>query len=260
MIEKTATREVPSLAPAVAKTPTREAATAEPPSKVYPYEPPRALAPNLWQVKGSLPMPGVPRNMTAYRLADGRLVLYSVIAMHEDGMGALEALGRPAIMVMPHERHQMDAPFYKRRYPQLRVLAPEPTKTRTVPIDGGLEELEALGSPGIRAYALPGTSYHEAILELPVEGRIALCTCELLGNLRGTHGLMRLAMKWLGPSGGDFGVSRAVRWREVVDRPAVRAWLETLAGRDDIRMVLLGHGEPVLENVRAALRGAAAHA
>ena len=67
---------------------------------IYPYEAPRRLADNLWQVQGSLPM-GIPRNMTVYRLDDGRLLLYSVIAMHDEGMRALEALGAPAIMVMP---------------------------------------------------------------------------------------------------------------------------------------------------------------
>src|SRR5580693_4387734 len=97
-----------------------------PPTRIYPYDPPRALAANLWQVKGSLKLAAIPRNMTVYRLPDGRLILYSVIAMHEEGMRALEALGTPAILVMPHDRHQMDAPFYKGRYPNLRVLAPDP--------------------------------------------------------------------------------------------------------------------------------------
>jgi hypothetical protein len=226
-------------------------------TKIFPYEPPRALAPNLWQVTGSLAMPGIPRNMTAYRLADGRLVLYSVIAMHEAGMRALEALGTPAVMIMPHDRHQMDAPFYKRRYPKLRVLAPDPGSRRNVAVDAGLDELAALG---IRAYALPGTSYHEAILELPVDGGVALCACELLGNVRGLHGPLALAMKWLGPPGGGLGVARAVRWREVTDRTAVRAWLAGLADREDIRMVLVGHGAPVTEDARAALRRAKDHA
>ena len=54
------------------------------PTKIYPYDPPRPLASNLWQVKGSLPSGPIPRNMTVYRLPDGRLLLYSVIAMHEE--------------------------------------------------------------------------------------------------------------------------------------------------------------------------------
>lgn len=194
---------------------------------IYPYHPLKSLAANLWQVEGSLAN-GLPRNMTVYRLADGRLLLYSVVAMQPADMEALEVLGRPAIMVMPHDRHQMDAPFYKRRYPDLRVLAPDPRHARKVPVDGDLDELGALG---IKAYVLPGTTYHEAVLELPVEGGIALCTTELLGNLSGLPGLMGLLLRLLGPPGGGLGVARVVRWREVADRNRVRAWLKSLAER-----------------------------
>jgi hypothetical protein len=192
--------------------------------------------------------------MTIYRLPDGRLVLYSVIAMHEEGMRALEALGAPAIMVMPHDRHQMDAPFYKQRYPGLRVLAPDPGKARRVPVDADLSELK---EQGIVAYPLPGTTYHEAILELPVEGGVAVCTCELLGNAGSIRGIIGVLMKVLGPPGGGFGVSRAVRWREVANRKEVQAWLSQLADRRDIRMVLMGHGVPVTSDAAAALRRAA---
>jgi len=169
-------------------------------------------------------------------------------------------LGRPAIMVMPHDRHQMDAPFYRRRYADLRVLAPEPGRPRKVPIDGDISEL---GELGINAYVLPGTTYHEVVLELPVEGGmagIALCTTELLGNLSSLPALprlMRLLLRLLGPPGGGLGVARVVRWREVSDRKRVRAWLTALAERIDLRMVLVGHGSPVTEHPRASLRRAA---
>jgi hypothetical protein len=234
--------------------------------EIYPYHPMKSLAANLWQVEGTLAN-GLPRNMTVYRLPDGRLLLYSVVAMHAADMEALEKLGRPAIMVMPHDRHQMDAPFYKRRYPDLRVLAPEPQHPRKVPVDGDLGELGALG---INAYVPPGTTYHEVVLELPVQGGqageggmtgVALCTTELLGNLSGDPSLPRLMgllLRPLGPPGGGFGVARVVRWREVSDRQRVRTWLRSLAERPELRMVLVGHGRPVTDDPCASLRRAAA--
>jgi glyoxylase-like metal-dependent hydrolase (beta-lactamase superfamily II) len=223
-------------------------------SRVYPYRPLKSLAANLWQVAGTLAN-GLPRNMTVYRLPDGRLLLYSVVAMHEDGMGALEGLGRPAIMVMPHDRHSMDAPFYKRRYPDLRVLAPEPHSVRVVPVDGDIAELVALG---IAAYSLPGTTYHEVVLELPIEGGVALCGTELLTSIVSLPGLKGVLLRGLGPPGGGFGVARVVKWREVSDRQSVRAWLTSLAERPEVRMVLVGHGGPVMREARSALRHAAA--
>jgi hypothetical protein len=229
-------------------------------ASIYPYRPLKSLAGNLWQVEGTLAN-GLPRNMTVYRLADGRLLLYSVVAMHEDGMRALEALGRPAIMVMPHDRHSMDAPFYKQRYPELRVLAPDPYSPRRVRVNADVAELRELG---IVAYALPGTSYHETVLELPIDidggisGGIALCTTELLSSIAGLPGLKGLLLRGLGPPGGGFGVARVVKWREVADRQRVRNWLISLADRPDLRMVLVGHGTPVLRDAGSALRHAAA--
>jgi hypothetical protein len=217
---------------------------------IYPYHPLKSLAANLWQVEGALAN-GLPRNMTVYRLPDGRLLLYSVVAMHAAGLEALEKLGRPAIMVMPHDRHQMDAPFYKARYPDLRILAPEPRHVRKVPVDG---EISELGELGIKAYVLPGTTYHEVVLELPIEGGIALCATELLGNLSGLPGLMGVLLRLIGPPGGGLGVARVVRWREVSDRNGVRAWMRSMAERPDLRMVLVGHGSPVTVNARESLR------
>ncbi len=234
-------------------------AVASAPMTIHPYHPPKALAANLWQVQGTLAN-GLPRNMTIYRLPDGRLLLYSVVAMHAPDLEALEKLGRPAIMVMPHDRHQMDAPFYKQRYPELRVLAPQPRHARKVPIDADLHELADLG---IKAYVPPGTTYHEVVLELPVEGGVALCTTELLGNLSDVAGLprlLRLLLRLVGPPGGGFGVARVVRWREISDRKRVQAWLRSLAARRDVRLVLVGHGAPVTDEPAASLRRAAGHA
>ena len=65
-------------------------------------------------------------------------------------------------------------------------------------------------------------------------------------------------MKLFGPPGGGFGVARAVRFREVVDRQKVRAWLTGLAERADVRMVLVGHGDALTSNVASELRRASA--
>ncbi|MEO8875122.1 MAG: hypothetical protein ABI461_06000 [Polyangiaceae bacterium] len=234
----------------------KSSAQAESSTTIYPYEPPHQLAPNLWQIKGSLSVPVLPRYMTIYRLSDGTLLLYSVIAMHEEGMRELEKLGTPSVMIMPHDRHQMDAPFYKRRYPSLRVIAPDPSHTRNVTIDADLSELNTLG---IRAYSLPGTTYHEAVLELPVEGGIALCTTELLANMP-KRGILGWLAKIVGPPGGGFGVNRVVRWREVRDRKKLRVWLTELADRVDIRLISFGHTPPLREHIADELGRAAERA
>jgi hypothetical protein len=225
---------------------------------IFPYGPPVALAANLWQVTGALPIP-VPRNMTIVRGASGGLLLYSVIAMHEDGLRQLEALGRPEVMVIPHRRHQMDAPFYKARYPQLRVLAPEPSQVRGVAVDGGLSELseQRLSDYGVEAYVLPSNIQEDVVLDVRLDDGHALCVCESLGNISMPGGLLRLLFKVLGPPGGSFGIARAVRLRELRDVGQLRTWLHEQAERTDLRCLLFGHGQPVTADIPGALRRAA---
>jgi hypothetical protein len=224
---------------------------------IFPYGPPVALAANLWQVTGSLAIP-VPRNMTVVRGASGDLLLYSVIAMHEDGMRQLEALGRPAVMVIPHRRHQMDAPFYKARYPQLRVLAADPSQVRGVAVDGGLNELSerGLSEYGVEAFVLPSNIQEDVVMDVRLADGHALCICESLGNVS-VSGWLRMVFKVLGPPGGGFGIARAVRLRELRDIGQLRAWLLAQAERPDLRYLLFGHGQPLTADISGALRRAA---
>src|SRR5689334_21696300 len=71
----------------------------------FPHDDIEQLAPNLWTVRGSLPFP-LKRHMIVDRLGDGSLLLHSVIAMSDEGMAKLEALGRPAVVIVPHTGHR----------------------------------------------------------------------------------------------------------------------------------------------------------
>src|SRR4051812_28213040 len=91
---------------------------------VLPHEPIQELTENLWRVEGELPHFSMKRVMSVVRLQDGRLLIHSAIALDEAEMKRLEAWGTPAILLIPHGRHRMDAARYKKRYPGLRVFAP----------------------------------------------------------------------------------------------------------------------------------------
>src|SRR5687768_14393716 len=93
---------------------------------VLPHGKLKRINGRMLEVVGELKMPlmRLPRRMTVVRLESGDLVLFSAIAMKEPEMAELEAFGRPAFLVVPSERHRLDAPGYKRRYPHLTVVAP----------------------------------------------------------------------------------------------------------------------------------------
>jgi hypothetical protein len=230
---------------------------AEPAHRIFTHGRPEALAPNLWQVRGSLAIP-LRRNMTVYRLPDGTLLLHSVVAMDEEGMRALETLGRPRVMAIPHGYHRMDAGFYRRRYPDLRVACPTDTRKRAEEycrVEGTPEEI--LEPLGVKVHWVEGVRFGEYALEVDVAGGKALIMCDVLGSA--TPGeKVPFAMRVLGPPRGELGVARIYRFRMIKDRAAVRGSLEKLADIPDLKIITIAHGPPIMSGCAQALRQVAA--
>jgi hypothetical protein len=219
--------------------------------KIFPHRELCEIAPDLWQLQGALPFP-LPRNMTVYRVPNGDLLLSSVVALDEAGMKKLEALGKPAWLLVPHPMHTMDAPFYKQRYPEIRVIAPEDAKRElgSVKVDHTPES--GLGELGVRHHVADGMKYSEIVLDLEIDGGRALVFTDLVGEGRAPGLLMRV----LGPPGGS-GVARIVRWRQVGDKPAVRSFLEKMAETPELKLVATGHTPPITSECGEFLRRAA---
>jgi hypothetical protein len=226
--------------------------------KIFPHGKLEALAPNLWQVRGSMSFP-LRRNMTVYRLPDGTLVLYSVVAMDDEGMKALEALGRPAVMVIPHSGHLMDAGFYRKRYPDLKVACPPQAKKRAEErcgrVDGTPEEL--LRPLGIKVHPVHGTRQGEFALEVEVPGGAALVTNDVVGG-RSPDEKPTLLMRIIGPPAGHrLAVARIFRVVMVHNKVDLRGWLHLMAENSKIKVITASHAPPVDSDCAEALRDAA---
>jgi hypothetical protein len=223
----------------------------EKPHKIFPHGMPEQLGPGLWRVMGSLPYP-LKRNMFIYRLQDGRLLLYSVVAMNDAGMAALEALGKPAVMVVPAIGHTLDVRFYKKRYPGLQVLGTPAMQDKLydVKFDGGPEGLRALG---VSFHLTEGMKASEIVLELPFDGGSALVFSDLVGQPVGRRGLM---MRLFGPP-ADGGVARIFKLRQMTDKESVRGFLRRMAELPAIKMIAGCHSKEVQTNCAAWLKHAA---
>jgi hypothetical protein len=225
--------------------------------KLFPHGQLESLAPNLWQVRGSMSFP-IRRNMTVYRLADGTLLLYSVVAMDEAGMKALEALGRPAVMVVPHSQHCMDAGFYRKRYPDLRVACPAEGKKRVeerCKVDGTPEEI--LTPLGIKVHPVTGVRMGEFALEVDIPGGKALITNDVLaGPTPGEK--IPLLLKLTGPpSGHTLGIARMFRVYMLRNKVEVRHWLHLMAENPALKLITTSHAPPVTADCGTVLRDAA---
>ncbi|MBC7173841.1 MAG: hypothetical protein H5U40_15480, partial [Polyangiaceae bacterium] len=111
--------------------------------KVLEHGPLVPLAENLWWVSGSLPGMSLRRSMVVARSADGSLVIHSAIALREDAMRQIESFGRPAHLIVPSRYHRLDAPAYKKRFPEMRVYAPRGSHaavSEVIAVDGTYED------------------------------------------------------------------------------------------------------------------------
>src|SRR5437867_1245148 len=134
--------------------------------KVLPHGKLSKIDEGILTVIGPIRMPlgSFPRRMTVVRLSDSRLVVWSAIALDEKEMIALEALGRPAFLIVPNDHHRLDAGAWKDRYPRLQVVAPEGSRAKVenvVPVDTTAPDF---GDPDVQFVIVPGTREREAAL------------------------------------------------------------------------------------------------
>ncbi len=219
--------------------------------RIFPHGLPEELAPGLWRVKGSLAFP-LPRNMLIYRLSDASLLLYSVVALNDEGMAALEKLGRPSVMVVPHKLHVMDAAFYKARYPELQIIGPTEAAERKPELQ--LASPSAHTHAGVTFHSIPGGKCGELVMELLLPTGKALIFTDLVGQHEGKSSLV---LKILGAPGGS-GVARVVKWRQIADKAQVRTFLHKMADLPSLQLVIGCHGGPVKADCAAWLTNAAA--
>ncbi len=231
-----------------------------PEHKIHPHGPLEELAPGIWRVLGRMPFP-LQRNMIVVRLPGDELLLHSVVALDENGMAALERLGRPAYAIVPSANHVLDAPFYRARYPAIQILAPAALRDRisaTVPVDGTVEDV--LPRHGIVLHPVPSTKSPEHVYEVPMPaGGRMLMVNDALGNIGagapgfvGRHVINRMMVPKNGPR-----VARLYGWTQATDVAAINRFFAGLGEIPDIRLITVAHGEPIRETPAAKLKALA---
>ncbi|CAE7440679.1 unnamed protein product [Symbiodinium natans] len=212
------------------------------------------LAPgHLWQVSAKGASNGPPmRNMTLYRPPGSRdLVVFSAVALEPPLMQQVEALGRPAVLVVPNAYHREDAAVWKARYPDLKVCAPSGSKwiheriSKVVSVDFDARELSQLYGDAIQVEAIDGwnensTEVFEYYYTLKLaDGTRAYYVCDML--LRTDPGFM----SWVfgsGPLPGGFPRVGRLGKLFLHDRKRVAKFYVQLA-QQDISIICYAHGE-----------------
>ena len=194
--------------------------------------------------------------MTVLRLADGSLLLHSPIAMTSERRAAVEALGTVAHLYAPNLFHHVHVGDWASAFPAARVHAPKGlTKKRP---DLRIDRVDG---------ASPEPAFAGAIDELSIDGfrlresalfyRSArtLVVADLVHNVGSDHaGWTKFYTKMMGFY-DRVALSSAIRWSAFSDRAAARKSVDALLALPFERIVV-GHGAPVVEDARDALRNA----
>jgi len=214
--------------------------------KVLPHGEIEKLAENLYTVVGKLRMPfgETPRRMTMVRLTGGRLAIYSAIALDARRMAQLEALGRPAFLIVPSSLHRLDAHPWRDRYPDLTVYAPEGACVKISEVVAVDDTQFDLGDPSVRVEHVPGTKRRELSMLVDTPTGKTLVVNDLIFNLPEMKGIAGLGLRVLGFGPGHPTMPRAVVRKLVDDSEQVNAQLRAWASMD-LERVLVSHGAPI---------------
>lgn len=211
---------------------------------------------NILTVIGQIHMPftELQRRMTIARLASGKLVVFSAMALDEGGMHAIETYGTPAFLVVPSDKHRLDARIWKDRYPQMQVVAPAGSRKKIeeeVPVDTTDPQF---GDPRVQFVTVPGTGQREAALLIHTLNGATLVLNDIVGNIRETSGFGGWFLRTMKFAGDEPQVPRPVKWTMIDDQEALRLQFRRWAELPNLRRILVSHGESIEYQPAEALR------
>jgi len=215
------------------------------------------IADGLWGYETDIKMPAgrLPSRATIMRLADGRLVLHSPLAIDDATAKEIDALGEVGFVIAPSCVHWLFLAAAKERYPKARVLASPGLKKKLG--DLAFEPLPEAGRvdgmDGIRALYIRGVPYMGEHVFLHEPSR-SLVVTDLLFNV---HACPSFGMRIFFRLFGTWKRTAQSRlWRLLVkDRAAAaKSAAEVLSW--DFERVVVAHGDVVEDDARERTRRA----
>jgi hypothetical protein len=218
------------------------------------------LAENLWWVQGAIPNMSLKRTMVIVRLGDGRLVIHNGIALGPKEMEEIERWGRPAFLLVPNGMHRLDAPAFKKRYPDLRVLCPEAARAKVeavLPVDGSYEDFPA--DETVKLEILNGIGGSEgAMLVRSADGQSVVLN-DAMFNMDTKRDLLGYLITTIMGSAPGPRVSRLAKLAFVKDKAALRSDFARYSDIPGLVRVIVAHekvasGPAARESLQTAMQ------
>jgi hypothetical protein len=222
------------------------------------HDPIEKLEDNLWSVQGDVP--GVPfkRRMFIIKRSDGSLMFFgAAIPLEEAALAEVNAWGRPAMLVLPHDQHMIDArPFSEKL--SLPVYGPKACEAKLrarVEIAGMTEDIPA--DPTVEIVPVAGAKSAEVAIIVRSAGgqRVSLLVADAIqNNARANVGMLPRLM---GFAGGPKVVP-IFKMMFLKDKAALKKQLGAWGDLPGLARVMVCHGDTVTDGAGAALKAAAA--
>jgi hypothetical protein len=211
---------------------------------------------NVLTVTGQIRMPlmKLPRRMTVVRLSGSRLIVFSAIALDENEMVSLEEFGRPAFLIVPSDKHRLDALIWKKRYPQMQVITSQGSRAKVeklVPVNTVTPDFD---DANVHFVTVPGTRGQESALVVHTSAGTTLVLNDIVGNICNATGIGGWLLGLAGFAGSKAQIPRVVKMAMIDDTNALRAQLLQWAEIESLKCILVSHGSPIEANPRETLR------
>jgi hypothetical protein len=222
------------------------------------HDPIEKLEDNLWAVQGDVPRIPFKRRMFIIKRSDGSLMFSgTAIPVDETSLAEITAWGRPAILVVTHDQHMIDArPFAEKL--GLDIYGPKACEAKMsarAQIAGMLEDVPP--DPNVQIAAVAGVKNGEPAILVKSDGgrRVSLLVSDVLqNNSRASIGLLPRIMGF----GGGPKVVPVFKMIFLRDKAALKRQLTEWADLPGLARLVPCHGDAVTSDVAEQLRAAAA--
>jgi hypothetical protein len=217
------------------------------------------IAEDIWGHEADIELPAgmsMPGRATIMRLADGRLVVHSPLAIDDEVAREIDALGEVRVLLAPNSMHWMFLAAAKARYPKARVLLPPSLKKKLgdLPFEPLPESghIQGLGQE-IRLGQIQGAPSMTEHVFLHERSR-SLVVSDLIFNI---HDCRSFGMScFLRVVGAWKKTAQSRMWRTLVkDRAAAARSATDILSWDFVRVVV-AHGDVVEDDARERARRA----
>lgn len=195
--------------------------------------------------------------MVIARMGDGNLAVHSAVCCSAETVAAIEALGPVRWIIVPSGHHRMDAPAWKARFPDAKVVTTPASQKRVaqvVPVDG---DYSALPAGAVTWQVLDGVPAEGVFLHRAPDDSVTYVFNDAFMNLPDRlPGFKGWVVGAIGSTGGPK-VTNTAKWFIVKDRAAYAAHLRRLADTPGLARVVPAHGAIDTDDPAAALRRAA---